>query len=225
MGDKAIETKGWQIVFLIRLSPVLPFNVMNYALALTGVKFWHYALASWIGMLPGTILYVYIGGSINDLSQIISGNYNGGLKTKIFFYVGLGVAVLVVVIVTIIAKKAINKALKEAEQEIKNEKGEDDTLADPSTSQSPNSDTDPLLSKTVQQTYTPSISSSPPTYEKSTVPPSYYDQSSAPSSYNQHGSNEHLYSQYTNNNNTNNNNNTATSHNINSMYSHNNSQI
>ena len=54
--DKAVAKQGWKIVFLTRLSPVFPFNFQNYAYGLTGVSFWHYVLASWIGMIPGTIM-------------------------------------------------------------------------------------------------------------------------------------------------------------------------
>src|SRR5207253_7088641 len=50
-----------KLIFLLRLSPVIPFNLSNYFYGLTAVKFWPYVLASWIGMMPGTFLYVYIG--------------------------------------------------------------------------------------------------------------------------------------------------------------------
>ena len=59
--DNAIGKQGAKLVFLLRLSPVIPFNLSNYFYGLTGVKFWPYVLASWIGMMPGTFLYVYIG--------------------------------------------------------------------------------------------------------------------------------------------------------------------
>src|SRR5205823_2349327 len=59
--DKAIGKQGAKLVFLLRLSPVIPFNLSNYFYGLTSVKFWPYLLASWIGMMPGTFLYVYIG--------------------------------------------------------------------------------------------------------------------------------------------------------------------
>src|SRR5438034_8493601 len=59
--DKAIGKQGAKLIFLLRLSPLIPFNLSNYLYGLTGVKFWPYVLASWIGMMPGTLLYVYIG--------------------------------------------------------------------------------------------------------------------------------------------------------------------
>src|SRR5438876_8147935 len=59
--DKAIGKQGAKLIFLLRLSPLIPFNLSNYFYGLTGVKFWPYVLASWIGMMPGTFLYVYIG--------------------------------------------------------------------------------------------------------------------------------------------------------------------
>src|SRR5260370_9847198 len=59
--DNAIGKQGAKLVFLLRLSPVIPFNLSNYFYGLTGVKFWPYVLASWLGMMPGTFLYVYIG--------------------------------------------------------------------------------------------------------------------------------------------------------------------
>src|ERR671937_1413883 len=59
--DNAIGKQGAKLIFLLRLSPVIPFNLSNYFYGLTSVKFWPYVLASWIGMIPGTFLYVYIG--------------------------------------------------------------------------------------------------------------------------------------------------------------------
>jgi uncharacterized membrane protein YdjX (TVP38/TMEM64 family) len=59
--DRAVALRGAWVVFLLRLSPVVPFNLLNYALGLTGVGFVPYVLASWVGMLPGTLLYVMIG--------------------------------------------------------------------------------------------------------------------------------------------------------------------
>lgn len=59
--DAAIGEQGAKLVFLLRLSPLIPFNLSNYFYGLTSVKFWPYVLASWIGMLPGTLLYVYLG--------------------------------------------------------------------------------------------------------------------------------------------------------------------
>src|SRR5947209_9641361 len=59
--DNAIAREGAKLIFLLRLSPVIPFNLSNYFYGLTGVRFWPYVVASWIGMIPGTFLYIYIG--------------------------------------------------------------------------------------------------------------------------------------------------------------------
>jgi uncharacterized membrane protein YdjX (TVP38/TMEM64 family) len=59
--DRAIAREGAKMVFLIRLSPVFPFTYINYAFGLTGVSFRGYALATAIGMLPGTFAFTYLG--------------------------------------------------------------------------------------------------------------------------------------------------------------------
>src|SRR6267143_2465948 len=74
--DEAVAREGWKIVALTRLSPVFPFNLLNYAFGLMRVSFWEYFFASWIGMLPGTVLYVYVG----SLAGSIAGLGGGGRK-------------------------------------------------------------------------------------------------------------------------------------------------
>jgi len=59
--DRAIREKGWKVVALLRLNPVVPFSLSNYLYGLTAVGFWPYLLASWAAMLPGTVLYVSLG--------------------------------------------------------------------------------------------------------------------------------------------------------------------
>lgn len=67
--DAAVAQKGWKIVFLTRLSPVFPFNLINYAYGLTRIPFPHYVLASWVGMMPGTLLYVYTGSLAGNVAR------------------------------------------------------------------------------------------------------------------------------------------------------------
>src|SRR5438105_9768541 len=71
--DRAIGEQGAKLVFLLRLSPVIPFNLSNYFYGLTGMKFWPYVLASWIGMMPGTFLYVYIGAAGKAAVSVAAG--------------------------------------------------------------------------------------------------------------------------------------------------------
>ncbi|MBF2077061.1 MAG: TVP38/TMEM64 family protein [Synechococcales cyanobacterium T60_A2020_003] len=71
--DKAVGREGFKIVLLTRLSPVFPFNLLNYALGLTSVSLKDYGMG-FIGMIPGTIMYVYAGSLLGDLATLGSGN-------------------------------------------------------------------------------------------------------------------------------------------------------
>ncbi len=104
--DKAIGAQGWKIIGLLRLSPLIPFNLSNYFYGVTAVGFWPYLAASAGGMLPGTLLYAYLGGA--GKAGISGGSGSSPLK-----YVLLGVGLLATVAVTLyvshLAKKALAK--------------------------------------------------------------------------------------------------------------------
>jgi len=113
--DEAVADQGFKIVLLTRLSPVFPFNLLNYAYGLTKVPFWKYVLASWIGMLPGTLMYVYIGAAVGSLATATAEQRTRGPLETVAFYAGLAVAVAVAVVVTRIARKALSQAVPDAE--------------------------------------------------------------------------------------------------------------
>ncbi len=56
-----VENEGWRFVIMVRLIPLFPFNLLNYALGLTRIRLSHYMIASYIGMLPGALAYTYLG--------------------------------------------------------------------------------------------------------------------------------------------------------------------
>ena len=113
--DSAVGKEGFKIVLLTRLSPIFPFNLLNYAYGLTKVKFRSYAVASWIGMIPGTIMFVYIGSAIRkagtSLAEVESGTGQGTLGKTILFWGGLLIAVFVAGFVTRISRKALHQAV------------------------------------------------------------------------------------------------------------------
>lgn len=109
--DRAVGREGFKIVFLTRLSPVFPFNLLNYAYGLTKVGFRQYVLASWLGMMPGTVLFVYLGMAAGDLAGAGSGAGSGwGTALKL---VGLAATVAVTVVITRVARKALSEATRE----------------------------------------------------------------------------------------------------------------
>jgi uncharacterized membrane protein YdjX (TVP38/TMEM64 family) len=106
--DRAVANEGWKIVGLTRLSPVFPFTLLNYAFGLTQVKLSHYVLASWIGMMPGTVMYVYLG----SLATVATGDRTRTAGEWALYGVGLLATVIVTVFVTRIAKRALARRIQ-----------------------------------------------------------------------------------------------------------------
>src|SRR3989454_2288820 len=105
--DQAVADEGWKIVLLTRLSPVFPFTLLNYAFGLTRVKLSHYVLASWLGMIPGTVMYVYLGSLVN----VGAGHRQRTTGEWVLYGVGLLAAVTVTVFVTRLARRALAKKI------------------------------------------------------------------------------------------------------------------
>lgn len=101
--DRAVAQEGWKIVGLTRLSPAFPFTLLNYAFGLTQVLLSDFVLASWIGMMPGTVMYVYLG----SLAQAASGERTRTAGEWALYGVGLLATVVVTVFVTRLARRAL----------------------------------------------------------------------------------------------------------------------
>jgi uncharacterized membrane protein YdjX (TVP38/TMEM64 family) len=106
--DDAIGDEGWKIVGLLRLSPLIPFNVSNYFYGLTSIGFWPYLLASCLGMLPGTLLYAYLGAL--GQAGLDSGKKGHSPLEWTFLGSGLLATIAVTVFVSRVAKKALQKS-------------------------------------------------------------------------------------------------------------------
>ncbi|MGH9323678.1 MAG: TVP38/TMEM64 family protein [Vicinamibacteria bacterium] len=108
--DRAVARQGWKIVFLTRLSPVFPFNLQNYAYGLTSVSFGQYAAASFIGMIPGTFLYVYLGTLGRKGLEAAAGS-----ESARGFEIALQVlGLLATLAVTVLINRTAKRALREA---------------------------------------------------------------------------------------------------------------
>jgi uncharacterized membrane protein YdjX (TVP38/TMEM64 family) len=107
--DEAVAREGWKIVALTRLSPLFPFNLLNYAYGLTRVSLRDYFFASWLGMMPGTILYVYIGSLAGEVAGLGREGRTRTLAEWALYLVGLIATVAVTIYITRIAKAALRK--------------------------------------------------------------------------------------------------------------------
>ncbi|MFW6077986.1 MAG: TVP38/TMEM64 family protein [Gemmatimonadota bacterium] len=109
--DRAVGHEGLKLVFLLRLSPVFPFNVLNYALGLTRVRLRDYVVAS-LGMLPGTIAYVYAGKLAGDVARLAAGaEVERGAAGNVLLAVGLLATIAATVLVTRTARRALRDSM------------------------------------------------------------------------------------------------------------------
>ncbi len=104
--DRAVARNGFRTVLLLRLSPVLPFNLLNYALGLTSVRLRDYVMASALGMLPMTVLIVRAGALITDAARLPDAAPTG--PVRIALVVG---GVLVLIVVVALLTRAARRAL------------------------------------------------------------------------------------------------------------------
>lgn len=121
--DRAVEKQGFKVVLLIRLQPILPFVLLNYGLGLTRVRLRDYVIASWIGMLPATILYVYVGSALHNVSDLFSGGATRHSPAGLaIFWGGLAAGALLLWLLTRIAKGALQQELNQPQEEIQHER-------------------------------------------------------------------------------------------------------
>ncbi len=108
--DRAVGAGGWKIVAMLRLSPAVPFNLQNYLYGLTRIRFWPCVLTSWVAMLPGTFLYVYLGHvGWAGLEASAGADRTRTLAEWAMMAVGLLATIAVTVYVTRLARRALKQ--------------------------------------------------------------------------------------------------------------------
>ena len=108
--DRAIGQGGWKIIAMLRLSPAVPFSLGNYLYGVTSIRFWPYVLTSWLAMLPGTFMYVYLGYAGRAGLSAAAGAEGGRSPAQwALLVVGLAATVAVTVYVTRLARKAVKE--------------------------------------------------------------------------------------------------------------------
>jgi len=103
--DRAVAQRGFRIVLLTRLSPVFPYNLMNYMYGITSVTLRAYVVASFIGMIPGTVMYVYFG----SIGHHVASGAPSTIEQSIVKYAGFVIAIAVTIYVARVARKALRE--------------------------------------------------------------------------------------------------------------------
>jgi uncharacterized membrane protein YdjX (TVP38/TMEM64 family) len=125
--DKVIsgEKNSLKIVFLLRMSPIMPFNLLNYFLGMTGVSYKHNAIAV-LGMIPNTLVFVYLGGTLESIADLKDhGELYHNWMHIVLMILGLIIAVLCMVWISRMARKEIEKMEKAQKEKKEDQKSSD----------------------------------------------------------------------------------------------------
>jgi uncharacterized membrane protein YdjX (TVP38/TMEM64 family) len=113
--DRAIARRGGRIILLLRLSPILPANLMNYAFGLTRIRLKDFAWGGLIGSIPSTIMWAYIGSAARSAEQVLRGETTGASALeRVLFWGGLVVTAITVVLITRYTSRMLKKELAPA---------------------------------------------------------------------------------------------------------------
>jgi uncharacterized membrane protein YdjX (TVP38/TMEM64 family) len=103
----ALEGQGFKIIVLMHLSPLIPYNLLNYACGISTIRFRDFLLGT-IGMLPLIVLYTYYGKVIGDVAAIATGT---AVPRGPEYYVALGLGLVATIALTVVITRAAKKAL------------------------------------------------------------------------------------------------------------------
>ena len=97
--DAAVTEDGWKVVVLMRLSPLIPFNLQNYVFGITGIGFAPYVAATFVGIMPGTAFYLYLGVLGRAVADSSAAGGGGPLRW-VFLGIGLAATAAVAFLIT-----------------------------------------------------------------------------------------------------------------------------
>ena len=124
--DRAISKEGGKMSLLIRLIPILPFSGVNYAFAVSGVKWHKFALGTWLGMMPICGFYVVAGAAAGDITRALTAEHTVGVETYVMWGVGMAAMFGVAWLVTNRACREMDEIMEETESsEVDDGEGED----------------------------------------------------------------------------------------------------
>jgi uncharacterized membrane protein YdjX (TVP38/TMEM64 family) len=105
----AVAGQGAWVMFLLRLSPLVPFNILNYALALSGVRYADFAVAL-LGMIPAILMYTYYGKVVGDVAALAAGvSPPRGPEYYALLVVGLVATIVSTTMITRAARRAVER--------------------------------------------------------------------------------------------------------------------
>lgn len=108
--DDAVGEDGFTIVALLRLSPLVPFTLLNYVLGLSRTRLSAYGAATALAMTPGILLYVYIGSLVTDAAALASGERpDAGGWERVFFWGGLAATAAATVLISRLARRKLRR--------------------------------------------------------------------------------------------------------------------
>lgn len=108
--DRAISHDGWKLVLIMRLSPVIPYNLLNIAMATTSMPFWQFSLVSAVGIVFECSIFCYIGSVASSITSIVSGDAKGSVVEWLFLGLSLVMCVLGAIFVSYSIKSAVRRA-------------------------------------------------------------------------------------------------------------------
>lgn len=111
--DKAVENEGFKLVVLVRLSPILPFPLLNYFFGATKISLLKYLLGTLIGIAPFTCIYAYFGSILREISDIWQENTQDLLTRGAWILVTIITTVITIVFVLVLTKRALRRAMKD----------------------------------------------------------------------------------------------------------------
>ncbi|HWB08678.1 MAG TPA: TVP38/TMEM64 family protein [Pirellulales bacterium] len=112
--DRAVAEQGFKILVLCRLSPLLPYALLNYAFGVTRMSLSRFALASWIGMLPGTMVYAYLGAAADQFVESGPGTASSSTPGRVLLVAGIMASLALLLVFTRIATRALRSATNDA---------------------------------------------------------------------------------------------------------------
>jgi uncharacterized membrane protein YdjX (TVP38/TMEM64 family) len=109
--DNGLHKSGIKMVILMRMTPVIPYNIFNYAMGVTSLSVKDFLLGS-VGMIPWTAVYIYVGVNLESVQDLFEGTYDLGPYTQVYVVVGTCSAIMMTMLVIMIAKTELDKMLE-----------------------------------------------------------------------------------------------------------------